>query len=122
MIGYGYLILAILFNIIAQFLLKVGAKNINNIDTTKSILNKIIESLTNPYFLGALFTYGIAFLIYYLALSKIELSKAYPLVSISVLIAIFSLSVIFLNETLNFIKALGFVLCILGIILIFWKS
>lgn len=122
MVGYVYLTLAILFNIVAQFLLKVGAKNIANIEVTKSLSNKIVEGLSNPYFIGAMISYGLAFVIYYLALSHIELSKAYPAVSISVLIAIFVLSAVFLNETPTPLKVTGAFLSIVGIVLIFWNS
>lgn len=119
---YILLFLAILANIIAQIMLKLGSNNFNANESASTLLDKIKSLVVNPYFVIAIFFYGLAFLVYFIALNKIDISNAYPLVSISVLISIFIISVIFLNESFSLLKGLGIVICCLGIGLIFYKN
>lgn len=120
--SYILLGLSIVFNVIAQFLLKLGAKASVDSEAAVPLTAKLVQLISNPLFIGALVSYGVSFVVYYGALSNIELSKAYPILAITVLILVLIGSVIFLNETINSVKILGAILSIIGIVLIFWKG
>ncbi len=110
----------IVFNVMAQLLLKTGMKGLDIMQTNQSLIFKIKKFALNPFFWGSLFCYGIGFLIYSIVISKVELSKAYPVASVTAIILIFIISVIFVNESFNFQKAAGVTLCIAGILIILW--
>lgn len=98
--SYLYLFFAIILNSGAHFLLKSGAM----IDELKT--QKIM------YLIGGLSFFGISVIFYFLALSKLKLSIAFPLsLGIGSIITAF-LAAYFLNEklTINFYIGLLFIL------------
>ncbi len=80
----------------------------------------MIETLLfQPAFWVALLSYGASFVLYLIVLSKLELSKAYPISSIAGIILIVAISIITFHEPLTFSKVLGIGLGIIGILLLF---
>lgn len=75
--------------------------------------------LTNPLFWGAVILYGLGFVLYALVLSKMDLSKAYPISSMLALVLTVSIAVAFMHEPLTVTKTVGLALCLLGIAIIF---
>jgi len=114
------LFLSIAFNVIAQMTLKYGAKNSNIVPVKTTIIEKF-ASVVTPFFVIAAFFYGISFLAYSVVLSKMEINKAYPVSVISAIVLISLISVFFLQENLSVFKIIGITLCILGVVLIFYK-
>lgn len=108
-----FLVLGTLFNVAAQLLLKHGMK-------TPDILADKTKFLFNPFLWLAIIIYGLGFLFYAVALTKVELSRAYPFSSILAIILIFLASVLFMNESLTFLKGTGIILSLMGVILIFF--
>ena len=113
------LFIGVVFNVLAQLSLKKGMNEIGTVEMKSGILFKIREMFLNPFFIFGIIFYGLGFLSYAIVLSKIELGKAFPVSSVSAIVLIFLLSVIFLNESLNITKIIGIIFCILGIIFIF---
>jgi|GEM_PF-1241985 len=116
------LFVGVVLNVFAQFFLKLEMKNNNilgNVNNAVDLLVKIIHLFVRPFFILSLFLYGTSFVIYSITLSKLELSKAYPVSSAGAIILIFILSIIFFSESMNWGKILGIVFCIVGIFLIF---
>lgn len=114
------LFLTIVFNVIAQMILKYGARS-QEIIQTKSNLFEKITSIITPFFIAATFFYGLSFLAYSVVLSKMEISKAYPISVISAVVLILLFSILFLQENISVLKLIGISLCILGVVLIFYK-
>ena len=112
------LFLGVLCNIIAQLFLKKGMKQIGLIEINQSIFEKIKFMFLNLNYLCGIFFYGIGFLVYSIVLSKIELSKAYPVASVAAIILISIISIIFLKEEFTIYKISGTLFCIAGIFLI----
>jgi small multidrug resistance pump len=110
------LIVAVLFNVAAQFLLKVGMKKIS---LHGNYLTFGKEMFLNYFFWISLVCYGIGFIFYATVLSKMDLSKAYPISCIIAVILTVLVSVIFINETLTTSKLIGVILCIVGVFIIF---
>jgi drug/metabolite transporter (DMT)-like permease len=103
---YGLLAGAVLCGVASQFLLKAGAD-----------APDFISQLFRPASIAGLFGYGIAALLYMLALRKLPVSIAYPSVSFSyVLVAI--LAHLFFNEPLGWPQMAGIALIIVGVVLL----
>lgn len=58
------LLIAVVFNVIAQILLKTGMGGLNILETKLNIIGKLQLIFINPLFLGSLVCYAIGFLIY----------------------------------------------------------
>ncbi len=118
-LSYLPLILSGVFlNAFAQLALKQGALRISSlpfsIENLVPIAHQIIFS---PWIIAGLFAYGLSVVLWILALSRVDVSFAYPLLSIGyVIVAIFGWAVF--NETLTPSKIIGIAVIILGVILI----
>ena len=110
------LFVGVIFNVLAQLLLKYSVKDINlKVNILRSLTKGIIF---NPYVWCSLLLYGISFIIYSIVLTKLELSKSYPIASVAAILCIYIFSVLLFNESISIQKTLGILLSILGITLI----
>jgi multidrug transporter EmrE-like cation transporter len=119
MIYYFFLIIGIILNAAAQFILKIAMRRIDFLDGAISASQKIKLFTANPLFWMSLFCYGASFILYSIVLSKIDVSKAYPASSIGGIILLFFLATIFLGESFSVLKLVGAVFCLIGILLVF---
>jgi multidrug transporter EmrE-like cation transporter len=106
---YLYIIVSILLGACAQVLLKFG--------TMKAGSLELIKLFTNLYTLGGLFLYGLSALLWIVALSKVQLSFAYPMVSLGYVI-VFGLSYFVFGETISLLRAAGLAMIVIGVIMI----
>jgi small multidrug resistance pump len=117
---YKFLLLVgIISNVLAQIALKNAMNGIEFLTGNNSLLHKIKNMLFNPLFICAISLYGLGFILYAVILSKIELSKAYPIASVGAIILVCIFSLIFMQETITIHKIIGLGLCIVGILLLF---
>jgi multidrug transporter EmrE-like cation transporter len=73
----------VLLNAAAQLLLKAGARTIADLSLTWSHAWTILERIaSNPPILGGLLCYAVSVVVWILALSRVEVSIAYPMLSI----------------------------------------
>lgn len=76
----------------------------------------ILKLFLDPYIISSLASAGLAAVLWMAALSRLDLSQAYPLISLSfVLVMIFSF--ILFHEPMNTWKVSGIVLIIAGIVI-----
>lgn len=114
------LFLSISFNVIAQIILKYGALGQSNLQTKANFLEKI-TAMISPFFIAAAFFYGMSLLAYTMVLSKLEISKAYPISVVSAVVLVMLISFVFFQESVSTLRIIGIFLAILGVILIFQK-
>lgn len=112
---YIIALISILLGSIAQYLLKTGMTSIS-LDNNKFI-PIIKEAVTNFSLIGGIACYGLSMVFWLYVLSKLELSKAYPLVSLGYVFTLL-LGYFLLHESINNYKVFGIVLIILGVIFI----
>lgn len=112
MIKYLVAFISITFGAFAQYLFKKGVQNIKQFS-----LNEFISLGSNLYIWGGMMLYGLSLLMWFYVLSKIELSKAYPLVSIGYIFTAI-LGYYLLNESLTPSKFFGIFLIVLGVVVI----
>ncbi len=79
----------------------------------------IFKIAIDPFLIGSLVVYGAGFLVYSIALLKLELSTAYPVASVSSIALIVLVSLFFMNETIDIYKAAGLALSVIGVMLIY---
>lgn len=111
---YLIAIISILLGSFAQYFLKVGVSGLNSDRLSSSIMGTIFS---NIYFWLGCASYGLSLLFWLYVLSKMELSKAYPMVSLGYVFAMI-LGYVFLHESINFAKIVGICLIIAGVIFI----
>ena len=80
----------------------------------QGILTGGIKAATNPYIIIGLFLYGLSFALWLIVLSKLEVSLAYPLLSIGYIIMPF-VGYLFLDESLSVARIVGICIIIVGV-------
>lgn len=110
---YLIALVSIAFGSVAQFCLKIGVSQAKQYTQTDYVLHL----LTNLNFLAGLALYGLSMISWLFVLSKLELSKAYPMVSIGYVLTT-AMACLWLGEVLNWNRALGIGLIVLGVIFI----
>lgn len=111
------LILAMIFNLIAQTALKHGI-NLINIDGIN--LQTVFKMISSPYLWSGAVMYGISFVFYIFALSKGELGRVSPVSQALTTLGVVTVSIFVFQEPLTFFKVIGVLLLVAGTIIIFY--
>ena len=106
------LALAIVFNATANILIKVG---MNKIGETHGIMELAHKAVMQPQLIAGIFSFIMAFVSYSYILTKLNLSIAYPIMVSMGLVIVVTVSYFWLNESINIIQILGFILIIAGV-------
>ena len=73
----------VLLNAMAQLLLKAGSRAIAGITVSLASVTSLFERLaTNPAIYGGLVCYAVSVVVWILALSRVDVSVAYPMLSV----------------------------------------
>lgn len=110
----------VLLNAAAQLVLKKGMSQIGSIQVDiNSILTMVLKASTNIYVWSGLIFYVISFVVWLMVLSRVEVSYAYPFLSIGYIIAAF-VGYFYFGEsmTLNKIGGIIIIIC-LGVFLLY---
>jgi multidrug transporter EmrE-like cation transporter len=115
--GYLYILGTIIFTVYGQIVVKwqVGLAGPIPVDFTEKTLF-LIRLVLRPWVLSSLTAGFVAFLCWVGALSKFQLSYAYPFMSLSFVLVLF-LSGLFFREPVTMVKIFGICLIVLGIVL-----
>lgn len=114
--SYFYIFLTILFTVYGQLVIKWQVAK-NGVVPTE-IIPKVLFLLHlffDPWIISAFIAAFLASLTWMNAISKLQLSYAYPFMSASFVLVLI-LSVLFFHESLNMYKLAGIILILLGII------
>lgn len=111
-INFILVLVGVLLNAAAQLCIKQGMNVIGNISLDAgAVLAMIPRAAINPYILAGLACYVISVLVWMVVLSKVEVSLAYPFLSIGYIVTAF-VGYFFMGETLGFYKIMGiFTIC-----------
>lgn len=116
-INYSFILLTIILTVYGQVVIKwqvirAGDFPSELFERTSFLLHLII----NPWIISALLAAFIAALSWMVAMTKFDLSHAYPFMSLSFIIVLFS-SGLFFNEAITSYKVIGLFCVIIGIII-----
>ncbi len=118
MISFSLIFAGVMLNVAAQLLIKGGTNAIGYFEFSReNILPIGLRLATEPHIVGALFCYGLSVVIWILALSRVQVSIAYPLLSMGYVVNA-AAAWWFFNEAFNPTKVVGIGVIILGVIII----
>lgn len=117
MIDILIIVFSVLVSAVAQLLLKHGMTKVGRVSSLASAPRMIAAALSNPVVLAGLAVFGISALLWLIALSRVKLSVAYPMVSLGYVTVIF-FSWFILRESIKPITIAGCLIIILGVFLI----
>ena len=118
-LNHFYLLLAISLGVVSQLIIKwqMSVFYFDDYETWQDKFALAFSMLLNPYIIIALVLTLLAGVIWMIAMTKFEISYAYPFTLLGlVLVTIFS--VVFFGESINIYKLIGIVFIILGIVVI----
>jgi multidrug transporter EmrE-like cation transporter len=108
----------VLLNAAAQLLLKAGTNTLGNLTMEGGeIVGTALRVGTNPYIAGGLACYVVSVGIWIVALSRVEVSVAYPMLSIGYIVNALAASYLF-GESLTAQKLVGIGVIIVGVYLV----
>jgi drug/metabolite transporter (DMT)-like permease len=111
--------LCIVFGAVGQILMKNGMSRVGEIGGLAGLFNlkTVINIFTNPFVLGGLVLYAISSFFWLGAMSNLNVSFMYPLLSLGyILVAI--MGAVILREHITLLRWLGIVVVVIGCFLI----
>ncbi len=114
-----YILGSVLFNVAGQMVLKGAMIRLGtfNISLNASFFKDAVRVLLYPLTVVGLILYGISAIFWLAALSQMELSKAYPMISLGY-IAVFFLSAWMFGESLSILRFFGIIFVAIGLFLV----
>lgn len=116
--GYLYVLLTILFTVYGQVILKWRILNLNwSLPTNEGVGQMIViyvKFLFDPLIFSGFVSAFVASIFWILAMTKFELTYAYPFMSLSPAL-VFIIGILVLGETYTVGKILGLLLIMIGI-------
>ena len=107
---------SVLLNAVAQLLIRKGMLVVGTVGVSNFSQN-IVPMLLNPWLWGAMTSYAISILLWMSVLSKVEVSFAYPFLSIGYIFAAVVGYMAF-NEHLSLTRIIGIIVICIGVVLI----
>lgn len=115
---FGLIMIGVLLNAGAQLLLKSGMLRIGHFEFKWNALIPVgLQAATNPAIIAGLSCYVISVVIWMAVLSRVEVSIAYPMVSIGYIIAAIA-GWYFFGESLSTMRVAGILVIILGVYMV----
>jgi multidrug transporter EmrE-like cation transporter len=118
LISFGLIFTGVMLNAAAQILMKMGTNAIGHFEfSIENVVPIGWKLATEWHIVTALFCYGISVVVWMLALSRVPVSIAFPMLSMAyVVTALAAWSL--LGETFNPTKMLGIGVIIIGVIIL----
>lgn len=111
---YIIALISIALGSVGQFLLKLGSADVK---LDRGLVTAALSFILNLNIIISLFCFFSSMIIWVLVLKRMELSIAYPMVSLGYIVTM-TLAFLFLNEPLRLTKLLGTALIISGVMVI----
>ncbi|MBY0340884.1 MAG: EamA family transporter [Rhodocyclaceae bacterium] len=117
-LSLGLILSGVLLNAIAQLLLKAGTNAVGHFAFhAGNIVPVGLKLALQPYILGGVACYAVSLVVWIMALSRVPVSIAYPMLSIGYVINAF-IAYHWFGEPLSAQKLLGIGLIIIGVVLV----
>lgn len=116
--SFSLILTGVLLNAAAQLLLKAGTNAIGHFEFQwRNIVPIGWQVASEPHILGGLACYGISVVVWIMALSRVPVSMAYPMLSIGYVVNAVA-AYWLLGESLPALRVAGIFVVILGVFLI----
>ena len=118
MVSFGLIFTGVMLNAAAQILMKSGTNAVGNFAfSVENIVPIGLKLATEWHIVAALFCYALSVVIWVLALSRVPVSIAFPMLSMAYVVNAVAAWYL-LNEPFNPTKLIGMGVIILGVIII----
>ena len=118
LVSFSMILTGVMLNAAAQILMKTGTNAVGYFDfSVANILPVGWKLATEPHIIGAMVCYVFGVMIWILALSRVQVSIAYPLLSLGYVVNAVAAWYLF-NESFNPAKVIGMGVIILGVVII----
>jgi multidrug transporter EmrE-like cation transporter len=118
LINFFLILTGVLLNAVAQLFLKAGTNVIGELKySNATILPTIFKVAFQPYIIGGLTCYVFSVAIWIVALSKVQVSVAYPMLSIGYVVNALAAWYLF-GEMMSDLKIVGILTIIIGVYLV----
>ena len=107
--AYGLLLVAILLGVVGQLLLKRGMSQYPEFQ-----VGQLLKLVKNPFVVGGFMSYGFSTLLYFRVLASLDLSLAYPTVSLSYVLVILASKMLF-KEQVSIARWLAVIVICIGV-------
>jgi multidrug transporter EmrE-like cation transporter len=115
LISFSLILTGVLLNAAAQLLLKAGTNVLGVIGINKGqILSLVFGVFTEPHIIGGLTCYVFSVAIWIIALSRVDVSVAYPMLSIGYIVNALAAWYLF-GEDISLTKIIGIGIIIVGV-------
>ena len=109
----------VLLNAAAQLVLKKGMSQIGSVQIdAASVLTMILKASANLYVWTGLLFYVVSFVVWLMVLSRVEVSYAYPFLSIGYIIAAFA-GYFYFSESMTMSRIGGILIICAGVFLLY---
>ncbi|HEX2668921.1 MAG TPA: SMR family transporter [Gammaproteobacteria bacterium] len=118
LVSFALVLTGVLLNAAAQLLLKAGVKDLGVIQLTPAtIWSAGLKLALEPHILTGLFCYAVSVVVWILALSRVQVSIAYPMLSLGYVVTAF-IAWAFMGEAVNAMRLTGIGVIIVGVFLV----
>ncbi len=116
--AFGLILTGVLLNAFAQLALKASVRGMGEIHvTTATLMPVALRLASEPWLWAGLFLYGISVIVWILALSRVDVSIAYPMLSIGYIVNAL-IAWAWLGEVLSTARVLGIGVIVVGVIIL----
>ena len=117
-IAFALILTGVLLNAAAQLLLKAGTNAIGHFEFhLENILPIGMKVAVQPFIMGGMACYAVSLVIWIMALSRVPVSLAYPMLSIGYVVNA-AVAYYWLGEDISLQKLLGIGCIIIGVVLV----
>ncbi|APV50666.1 4-amino-4-deoxy-L-arabinose transferase [Betaproteobacteria bacterium GR16-43] len=117
-ISFSLVLTGVLLNAAAQLLLKAGTNRIGEFAFSWENLGPVgVKVASSPHILGGLACYAVSVVVWIMALSRVPVSVAYPMLSIGYIVNAFAAWMLF-GESLAIQKLIGIGFIVVGVFLV----
>ncbi|MCP3867407.1 MAG: EamA family transporter [Gammaproteobacteria bacterium] len=118
LLSFTLILVGVLLNAAAQLALKASVKGMGAIDLSLVDSGSVaLRLMSEPWLWVGLFCYGISVIIWILALSRVDVSIAYPMLSIGYVVNAFAAWALF-GEVMTLARLSGMGIIILGVFIL----
>ena len=117
-LSFGLILTGVLLNAAAQLFLKAGTNTLGVISFSGADwFGQALRVGTNPHIIGGMFCYAFSLVVWIMALSRVPVSIAYPMLSIGYVVSAVAAYFLF-GESLGLSRWMGIGFIIVGVYLV----
>ena len=117
-LSFGLVLFGVLLNATAQLCLKAGTNAVGHFAFTgANVLPVGLRLATQPFILAGLACYALSVVVWVMALSRVQVSVAYPMLSIGYVVNAFAARILF-DEPVTSMRLAGIFVIVLGVYLV----